>query len=162
MVLWFAGLSFVLVWVAFRSPALDYRLVMAGALLPDLVDAPLGGARVAHTLLASAGLLALVMVVARGRRLRQRRLLAVPVGTFVHLLLDGVWGRARLFWWPFLGASFGGAPLPSAERGAGLLVAQELAGAVALWWCGRRFRFDEPEHRARFLRTGQLGRDLVA
>ena len=34
MILWFAGVSFVFVWWVFRSPALDYRLVMLGSVLP--------------------------------------------------------------------------------------------------------------------------------
>ena len=34
MFLWFAGGSFVLVWLVFRSPAVDFRLVMLGAVLP--------------------------------------------------------------------------------------------------------------------------------
>ena len=41
MVLWFAGGAFLLVWLVFRSPAVDYRLVVVGALLP-LVELPFG------------------------------------------------------------------------------------------------------------------------
>ena len=51
MLLWFAGGAFVAVLLVFRSPALDYRAVMLGSLLP-LLDLPFGGARFAHTLLA--------------------------------------------------------------------------------------------------------------
>ena len=36
MILWFAGVSFVFVWWVFRSPALDYRLVMLGSILGGL------------------------------------------------------------------------------------------------------------------------------
>ena len=53
MLLWFAGLSFVMVWNVFRDPAIDYRLVMVGALLPDVVDAPFGGPRVMHSVTAA-------------------------------------------------------------------------------------------------------------
>ena len=37
MLLWFAGMSFLAVWVVFHDPAIDHRLVMAGA-----VDLPTG------------------------------------------------------------------------------------------------------------------------
>jgi hypothetical protein len=68
VVLWFVGCALVLVWVVFHDPAIDHRVLALGAVLPDLVDAPLGGARVAHTLGASALLLAAVMLATRGRR----------------------------------------------------------------------------------------------
>ena len=127
MVLWFAGMAFVLVWAVFKDTAIDYRLVMLGALLPDLVDVWFGGARVLHTLAFSVGLLVVVMIGTRGRRLQRRRMLAIPIGTFCHLLLDAVWTRAHTFWWPFLGSAFDGASgLPSLGRPVVLLVVLEL------------------------------------
>lgn len=160
MVLWFAGMSFVAVWVVFRDPAVDHRLVIAGALLPDTVDVWFGGPRLLHALVGSVGLLAVAMVATRGRRLLRRRLLALPIGTFLHLLLDGVWTATQVFWWPALGLDFGDGSLPSIERGW-LNVPLELAGAAALVWAWHRFRLAEPARRAAFLRTGRLGRDLV-
>lgn len=161
LVLWFAGLSFVLVWAIFRDTAIDYRLVMAGALLPDAVDVLTGGAGPMHSVVVSVVLMFGVMLATRHRRLLRRRLLAVPIGTFVHLVLDGMWRRTEVFWWPFFGADFGGAELPTAERGVPAIVLMELAGVVALFWAYRRFRLDEPERRAKFVRTGRLGRDLL-
>lgn len=161
MALWFAGGALVVVWQVFRDPAVDYRLVVAGALAPDVVDLALGGPRLLHTLVASVVLLVAVMVATRGRRGARRRLLALPIGTFLHLALDGVWARASLFWWPAFGFSFEGAGLPSASRPALVLVAQEVAGGVALWWWWRRFRLFEPEHRRHFARTGRVSRDLA-
>lgn len=160
MVLWFAGLTFVLVWSVFRDTAIDYRLVMAGALLPDIVDVFFGGARVMHTLLASVTVLVGVMVVTRGRRHLRRQLLAVPIGLFAHLVLDAMWARTGTFWWPILGGGFEDDTLPSLGRPAALLAAQELAGALALWWAYHRFRLSEPDRRGLFRRTGRLGRDL--
>ena len=132
MLLWFAGLSVALVWSVFRDPRLDYRLVLVGALLPDLVDGAFGGARVMHSVVASVVLLVAVMVATTGRRPLRRRLLAVPIGTFAHLVLDGAWIRTKVFWWPFFGTSFEGAGLPSFERPVVLLVLMEVAGLVAL------------------------------
>jgi hypothetical protein len=80
---------------------------------------------------------------------------------FIHLLLDGIWTDTPAFWWPFAGLAWSDARLPELSRGAFDLVLEAL-GAAALWWCWRRFRLYEPHRRARFLRTGQLDRDVVA
>ena len=160
MLLWFAGLAFAGVWQVFRDTAIDYRLVMLGAVAPDLVDGALGGARLLHTVAFSAALLVVVMLGTRARRLARRRLLALPIGTFAHLLLDGVWARTEVFWWPFFGTSFRGTGLPSLDRPLALVLLQEAAGAAALAWCWHRFRLAEPDRRRHFLRTGRLGRDL--
>ena len=160
MLLWFAGTSLTAVWLVFRDPALDYRLVVVGALVPDAVDA-LTGTRVMHTVLASAALLAVVMVATRGARHARRHLLALPIGTFLHLVFDGAWGRTEVFWWPLFGTSFGDERLPSVERGV-LNVLLELVGLAILVWFWRRFRLHEAPRRSMFLRSGRLGRDLVA
>jgi membrane-bound metal-dependent hydrolase YbcI (DUF457 family) len=157
---WFAGLSFLGTWLIFRSPAVDYRLVMLGALLP-LVELPFGHPRVLHSLVGGAVLLALAMLATPRRRLVQRRLVAVPIGVFLHLILDGAWTDTTAFWWPFTGLEWSSAELPELSRGPFGLVL-ELAGVASLWWCWQRFRLTEPERRARFWRTGQLDRDVVA
>jgi hypothetical protein len=162
MFLWFVGLAVVVVWHVFHDTAIDYRLVMAGAILPDAADAPFGRVRVAHTLLFSVGLLAAVMLATRGRRRARRRLLALPVGTFLHLVLDGVWAHTRLFWWPLSGLSFPPGGLPSISRPVAVLLVQEAAGLAAVGWWWRRFRLGEPERRQVFWRTGRLGRDIAA
>jgi membrane-bound metal-dependent hydrolase YbcI (DUF457 family) len=154
-------MSFVLVWSVFKDTAIDYRLVMAGALLPDAVDVWFGGPRVLHTLAWSVASLVVVMLATRGRRRLRRRLLAVPIGTFCHLLLDATWTSTSTFWWPLFGGHFEGAGLPSLHRPFGLLLASEVAGAVALSWCWARFRLGEPARRTEFLRRGRLGRDLA-
>jgi hypothetical protein len=158
MLLWFAGASVVLVWFAFRSPALDYRLVMLGSVLP-LLDAFTGGPWVLHTLLASVVALAVVMLCTQRRRLARRRALGLPIGMFVHLVLDGVWTRTSVFWWPFFGVDFSGR-LPEISRGA-LAFVLDVIGAGCLVWTYRRFGLDRPEARRRFLHTGQLPRDRV-
>jgi hypothetical protein len=158
---WFAGLGVVVVWKVFADPAIDYRLVMAGALAPDLLDLVAGGLGVFHTLTSSAVLLAVVMAATRGRRRLRRRLLALPVGTLLHLVLDGAWTNARLFWWPALGAQLPGDVPLSFHRPLVVLVAQEVAGVAALVWWWRRFRLHESERRRAFLHTGHLGRDLM-
>lgn len=159
MLLWFAGMAFVCVWVVFKDPAIDHRLVIAGALLPDVIDVWSGGRWLAHTVLFSIGLLTVVMLGTRGRRLLRRRLLALPIGTFLHLVLDGMWTDREVFWWPAFGSSFG-EELPSIARGWAN-VPLELAGLVALVWVWRRFHLADPERRRYFASSGRLGRDLV-
>jgi hypothetical protein len=159
MLLWFAGMSFLAVWVVFHDPAIDHRLVMAGAVLPDVVDGVTGGPWVFHSVLGSVVLLTAVMLGTVHRRLLRRQLIALPIGTFLHLVFDGAWTDTDSFWWPFTG-HFGSGSLPSIERGA-VNVVLEVAGAAALVWAYKRFRLDEPENRERFLRKGRLSRELA-
>jgi hypothetical protein len=161
VILWFAGGAMVIAWTIFHDPAFDYRLVVAGALLPDALDLPAGGARFFHSLAAGVIVLFTVMAVTVHRRRLRRRLLAIPIGMLLHLVLDGAWTHQRLFWWPFFGLSFGRIPLPVTTRPAFVLIAEEAIGAGALLWAWYRFRLAEPGRWDRFWRTGRLGRDLV-
>lgn len=165
MILWFAGMAVLAVWLVFRDPAIDHRLIVAGALLPDVIDGILGAIGMwspwpAHTLVASAALLVGVMLATRGRRRLRRQLLALPIGTFLHLVLDGAWAGTAVFWWPVLGASVGTQALPSMDRGLAN-IPLELAGAAALAWAYHRFRLDEPAPRRAFVRTGRVGKDVL-
>lgn len=160
MVVWFVGVSMTLVWVVFQSPALDYRVVAAGSLLPVL-DALTGGPNVLHTLVGSVVLLSGVMVATRGRRLVRRRWLGLPIGTFMHLVLDGTWTRSVLFGWPFLGGgAFDDGSLPELDRPIVVIVVLEVIGVAALVWLHRGFDLGDPERRRAFLRTGHLPRPV--
>lgn len=159
MLLWFVGPSILIVWSVFRSPAADYRIVAVGAVLP-LVELPIGEPRLFHSLTGGAVLLVAVMVGARGQRVVQRRLLGLPIGVLMHLVLDGAWADTHGFWWPFLGSAWSTSRLPELGRGW-FDVVLELAGAAACWWVWRRFRLDEPDRRRVFVRTGRVGRDIV-
>lgn len=159
MLLWFVGPSILIVWAVFRSPAADYRLVAVGSLIP-LIEIPFGQPRLFHSLTGAAVLLAAVMVGARGHRLVQRTLLALPIGVLLHLVLDGAWTDTQAFWWPFLGTSWSTAELPELGRGS-LNLLLELGGALACVYVYRRFRLDEPDRRALFIQTGRVGRDIV-
>ncbi len=160
MILWPAGLAVALVWLVFRDPAFDYRLAVVGALLPDLVDGPLGGARVLHTVVAAVVVLMGVMLLTRNRRQARRHWLAVPIGMFVHLVADAMWARTETFWWPAFGWDLPGR-LPAFDHGVAVVVVEELVGAALLAWSWRRFRLYDPEIRSTFFRTGHLPRDLV-
>jgi hypothetical protein len=153
LILWHAGLALAIVWNVFRDPALDHRLVVAGAVLPDAVDAPFGRPAYAHTLAAAVGVLVVVMAVTRGRRPVRRRLLALPIGLLLHLVLDGIWTKPKVLWWPLFGTVFpAGRLVPSLP----LALAGELAGAWALAWFVWRFGLADAGRRRDFLRSGRL------
>ncbi len=93
-----------------RHWGLDYRLLVAGSLLPDLVDKPVGlflfeevfhsGRIMAHTLLFSLVLLGFGLW--RYRRVGAG-LFSLGVGSTLHLILDGMWGDPAVLWWPIMG-----------------------------------------------------------
>lgn len=93
---------------------LDYRIVMAGAMLPDIIDKPIGAFFFRETY--SSGhiyghtLLFLVLTAIAGLYLyKTRRLtwaLALSIGTFTHLIFDRIWWASRTLFWPLLGISF--------------------------------------------------------
>ena len=159
MILWFAGVSFVFVWWVFRSPALDYRLVMLGAVLP-VGEFFLGGPRVLHALLAPVALLGILMLATQKRRLVRRRWIGIPIGMMMHLVLDGIWARPEVFWWPFFGLDFGTEGLPELGHPIAVTLLFEFVGLGCLVWAWRAFDFSNPQIRERFLRTGQLSRSV--
>lgn len=159
MFLWFAGLSALAVVLVFQSPAIDYRLVMLGAVAPVL-EHIVAGPWVTHTLLWPVAVMTFVMLVFRGRRLVQRRWLGLAIGFFLHLVLDGSWARTSLFWWPGFGTSIRPDDVP-ALPGLGWLVTMELIGLAVLAWCWRRYGLSDSARLDRFIRTGQLDRGLV-
>ena len=159
MFFWFVGGSVLLVWLVFQTPTIDFRMVALGAVIP-LLDALFGGPRVLHTLLAPVVVLIVVMAATTGNRLRRRRWLGLPIGMFLHLVLDGTWSDPEQFWWPFLGTDFATDGLVEWHRGTlGLVL--EAAGLAALWWMIVRFDLSDSERRRRFLHDGQLDRSLL-
>jgi hypothetical protein len=160
VILWFVGPAVLIVWSVFRSPTADYRMVALGALVP-LLEVPIGEPRLLHALLGPTVVMVAVMLGARGRRLVQRRLLGIPIGMFLHLVLDGAWADARGFWWPALGTSWSTEQLPVLGRGLALNVVLELVGLACCAWAWRRFRLTDPALRSTFWRTGRIHRSIV-
>ncbi len=102
------GIGFGFAWlVSYRNrAAVDFRLVLIGSILPDLIDKPLGAilhleARLwAHSLVFLAGILLLSLVPAwKGLRW-------IGFGDAVHLLVDLIWQQPMVVLWPFLGLAF--------------------------------------------------------
>jgi len=159
VILWFVGVSIAFVWMVFRSPALDYRLVALGSVLP-VGEVVLGGPGPLHTLVGPVALLAVVMLATQKQRLVRRRLIGIPIGMLMHLVLDGSWTQTEIFWWPLTGGTLFDGSLPELDRPLGVILVLDALGAAALVWCWRTFGFDVPSRRDEFFRTGHLPRDL--
>ncbi len=156
MLLWFVATSLAAMRWTFGDPAIDHRLIVAGALAPDVLHAVSGGAPVMHSLALPAGGLIAVMLVTVGRRRARRRWLALPIGVFWHQLFDGAWVQSTLFWWPF-GGDAADATFPLSARAIWLIAMMELAGLAGCWWIWRASTMaHSPRARTDFWRTGRL------
>ena len=155
VLLWFFGTAIVSVWFVFRDPRFDYRLLCLGAILPDLVDVWFGGARRVPQPHDRIAVLLVVVLASAGRKRWRKRALAIPIGMLLHLVFDGTFTNADLFWWPFSGLSFADDPLPSLDRGW-LDLLLELIGLGLLTWVWHNFGLRSPARRRRFLTTGEL------
>jgi hypothetical protein len=155
MLLWFVFGAIFGVWNVFQSPGLDFRLIAAGALLPELIDLPFGAQAYAHTLLAATVVLLATMLatVGRGRRLRRRRALGLAIGWFAALVLSAAWAHKEVFWWPAFGAARPDAPLFGVWP---VVVIEELLGAAAAWWTWSRFALWDAARRRALFRNGRL------
>jgi len=99
-------------WFAALTRYIDVRLLFIGALLPDIIDKPLGiyilkienGRIYAHTLLF------LIIIGVTGyylyRSRRQVWLLTLAAGTLAHLVMDEMWQVPVTLFWPLMGLSF--------------------------------------------------------
>ena len=159
MFLWFVIVAPVVVAEVFRSPMLDYRFVAAGAVLP--VVELLIWWKPLHSLVGSVVVLTVVMLVTQGRRLVRRRWLGLPIGLFLHLVLDFVWTVDELFLWPFLGISFDEVTPPLVARP---LIISGLLEVFALgigWWAWRRYELSDAANRQLLATRGQLSRSVM-
>lgn len=101
-------------WFAALGSRLDIRWLLAGSLLPDIIDKPLGiyiftdalsnGRIFSHTILF------LLVVALAGifmfRSLGKTQLLAVSFGVLTHLIFDQMWLAPRTLFWPVSGLAF--------------------------------------------------------
>ncbi|BAI60971.1 conserved hypothetical protein [Methanocella paludicola SANAE] len=89
----------------------DYRLVIIGSILPDIIDKPLylllygtmpeSGRFLGHTILFVLILIGLAIVVYRDRR--YAGLFALPVAALLHIIQDEMWEAPRSLFWPLMG-----------------------------------------------------------
>ena len=164
------GALFLFRWI-FREPRVDVRFLAVGALLPDVIDLPIGGVVSreryasgelwAHSLLFAAAVMTAVMIGFR-RGPRRRAGMALAVGVLFHLLLDGMWTDAERFFWPFFGLDFDPGPMPFWARAWDRAWSDpwrwiaEGAGIAYLVWLWRWAGLGESDRRRSFLETGIL------
>ncbi|MDJ0960985.1 MAG: metal-dependent hydrolase [Acidimicrobiia bacterium] len=171
MLLWHVGGTIALVRYTFRDERMDLRFLILGAVLPDLIDTPLGLALysgtqsvrlVGHSLLVAGGLMVAVLLTTRRGRPR-KRWMPLAIGVLLHLFLDAMWADPETLWWPFLGWSFSAAPEVTVADYVSRVLADwrmwalEAVGAVYLGVLARRARFGDPAARELFRTTGRVG-----
>ncbi len=159
MFLWFVIVAPVLVAEVFRSPMIDYRVVAFGALLP--VAELLVWWKPLHSLVGAIVVLALVMAFTQGRRLVRRRWLGLPIGLFLHLMLNFVWTVDELFLWPFLGVANDGVTPPLVARPLVVSLILELIALAVGWWAWRRYQLGDASNRQLLVKSGQLNRAVL-
>jgi len=154
LLIWFAVLSVLLVAIVFKSPGVDYRTVILGAVLP-VGEGLTGGPKILHSVVGAVLVLGVLMLCTRHRRLLRRRLLGIPIGMMAHLVLDGSFAVTAVFWWPVAGWAFADQQIPEWEHlGASLVL--EVVGIAVGVWAWRWFGLDDPVKRQRFLSDGRL------
>lgn len=170
MVLWHLGATVAIARYAFRDERMDLRFLMLGAVLPDIIDTPIGlltfssveSVRLAgHTLLGAAAVMVAVVVSTRRGRPR-KRWMPLAIGLLIHLFLDAMWADPETLWWPFLGLEWSSTGLGDAGSYVGDVLtnpwmwAGEALGAGYLGVLGRRGRLATTEARWRFAREGTI------
>ncbi|WP_234125004.1 metal-dependent hydrolase [Clostridium hydrogenum] len=93
---------------------IDYRFVLVGAVLPDIIDKPIGmfflrgifhNSRLfAHSLIFAVILTAIGLY--RNHKYNKNGILMLGIGSFIHQILDSMWEFPRIMLWPFLGIKF--------------------------------------------------------
>jgi hypothetical protein len=170
-VFWHVGaILFLFRWI-FGDPKVDIRFLVAGAVLPDVIDLAVGtvllsdrfssGEIYAHTLVVPTAV-AIVILVATRRGRRRRAWMALIVAWFFHILLDGMWASTEVFLWPFFGFGFPRGPDPYWAGLWGRATSDpwrwvlELIGAGYLAWLWIATGLHDSARRARFFSDGRL------
>ncbi len=138
---------------------IDYRLVLLGSLLPDLIDKPIGrilfhdyfdgnGHLYGHTLLAALVVVlpGLLLVVRRG----DPRLLAMGIAMLSHFAVDPTNHSPENLLWPLLGTQFPQVTL----LGLKMTVLTESVSALMLLAAG--YHLYRTNKLQQFIRTGRI------
>ena len=155
MLFWFIATALWSMWFIFRDPKFDYRFVAIAALVPDLIDGLRGKVGPLHSVVTSIAVLFAIMIATAGRKPSRQRLLAIPIGMFIHLIFDGAFSNTKTFWWPLTGKSLSQDLLPSVERGP-WNVPLEIVGVFGCVVAWRDFSLADKTRRTKFRKTGSL------
>jgi len=108
-------LNYLLNRVKSQIGSIDYRIILLGSLLPDIIDKPVwlftggrifpSGMDYGHTLLFSLTLFICGLILAGYRK---SWLLVISLCSFMHLIFDQIWNNPVTLFWPLLGPLSGG------------------------------------------------------
>ena len=170
MLFWHIGATTAITRYTFRDERMDLRLLLIGAILPDLIDTPIGLTAfaavesvrlVGHSLLFAATVMILVMLATRRGRPR-KKWMPLAVGVLLHLFLDAMWADPEALWWPIFGWGFSASGFSelsayvSAVVSSPMMWAGEIVGLGYLVAVASRGGLGERENRAEFLATGRI------
>ncbi|MGE5465439.1 MAG: metal-dependent hydrolase [Betaproteobacteria bacterium] len=173
------GITLLLVFLVFTilKEKIDYRFLMIGAILPDLIDKPIGqyilnsifqnGRIFAHTILFIFLLVVLAAYLERKYRFTGVSVLAL--GAIAHIAEDEMWRSPGTALWPLLGWEF---PKLDLQDYSGYIWYQllhnpsaylpEIVGLIIIAGFVWRFELYRPERLKAFVKTGRLARAEMA
>jgi inner membrane protein len=171
MLFWHLGVTAAVVFFTLGRRRIDYRVVLFGAILPDLIDKPIGriffeeqfqnSRLIGHTLLFSLALLLMIQMILRGAA--ARRWFILPIACMLHLVLDAMWSEPVTFFWPLFGTEFPEVLVENYWLDVFLrplehpaVLAQEIVGLGLLLYLGYAYRLHTAAHLKGFIRTGTL------
>ncbi|HEY5561040.1 MAG TPA: metal-dependent hydrolase [Clostridiaceae bacterium] len=92
--------------------SIDYRYVLLGSILPDIIDKPIGAvffrnifhnSRIfLHTLLFPIIFITIGLIFVK----KNKAYLTIAISCFIHLILDSMWLYPGILLWPFFGLRF--------------------------------------------------------
>ena len=171
MLFWHLGMTALIIFVTLGRRRIDFRVVLVGSILPDLLDKPVGrvffeevfqNSRLfGHTLLFSVVLLFAVQATLRGAL--ARRWFILPIACMIHLALDAMWNDPITLFWPLFGTHFPVVPVRNYWLEVLLRpfshpveLMKELIGLGSLLYLAVAFGMFEKDSLRRFLKSGQL------
>ncbi|MCP3996708.1 MAG: hypothetical protein GY722_16860 [bacterium] len=170
MLFWHAGATVAIARYSFRDDRMDLRMLLLGALLPDLIDTPIGlvaferfgSVRLfTHGLLLAAAVMAVVVLSTRRGRPR-KTWMPLAIGLLLHVLLDATWLDPETLWWPLLGWEFTAAGPETAADYLGAVLSDwkvwvaEAAGLIYLGYLWVAAGLSDPAKRSELWRTGRI------
>ena len=169
MLLWHLGSATLIVYVTLGRRRIDYRMILIGAVLPDIVDGVLGlllfegraGRWIAHSVLAAIVVTVVIILGFKGDT--RQSLFGIGVGWLLHLVADGMWQAPKTFLWPAFGGEFSASPPEPYSWDLFLdpiahltTWGGELIGLSILAWFWVAFRLGEDNRFRLFLSDGYL------
>ena len=167
------GITLLLVFLVFTllKEKIDYRFLVVGAILPDLIDKPIGqylfnsvfqnGRIFAHTILFI--LLLVILAAYMERKYRFAGVSVLALGAIGHIAEDQMWRSPGTALWPLLGWEF---PKLDLEDYASYIwdvllhdpsaYVPEIVGLVIIAGFVWRFELYRPERVKAFLKNGRL------